>query len=164
MRHFMKKPLALIIEPLIFIHIATAMLWGQATTSLRGAGAIVPAAHVGLANTETRIARTTASGADGSYEFLELLPGKYRLQVSISGFRTYVRDGIQLLVRTPATLTVTLEVGKRTETIEVSGEAPVVNTTDATVGGAIGENQVKQLPLEARDVAGLYSLQPGVVY
>jgi len=165
----MKKLLSLMIESLILILIAAAMLWGQATTSLRGtisdaSGAVVPAAKVALTNTDTSSTRVTSTSPEGTYEFLQVLPGNYRLAVEATGFRKYVRQSVELLVNTPATVNVTLEVGHPTEVVSVSGEALVLNTTDASIGNAINETQVKQLPLEARDVAALYSMQPGVAY
>jgi hypothetical protein len=142
---------------------------GQATTSLRGtiwdqSGAVIPDTKVVLRNPSTGVDRATTSGADGSYQFLQVLPGTYQLSVEKSGFRTYLRTDLQLLVNTPATMNVTLEVGAQTQMVAVTAETPLLNTTDASLGVAIGENQVKQLPLEARDVAGLYSMEPGVVY
>jgi hypothetical protein len=143
--------------------------WGQATTSLRGlvvdqSGGAVPGAQVELTNPATGLERATRTGPAGVYEFLQLPPGTYRLTVTANGFRNYEQTGIQLLVNTPATVNATLEVGGATQVVSVTAEAPALNTTDATLGNAITENQVKQLPLEARDVAALYSLQPGVVY
>lgn len=149
--------------------LAAGLAWGQAMTSLRGtisdpSGAVIPGAQVRLVNVDTGLERNTVSGADGGYEFLQVLPGKYRLTAEAAGFRKYVMEKIELLVNTPATLNVTLEVGHPTEVVSVSAEATVLNTSDASLGVAIGENQVKQLPLEARDVAGLYSMEPGVMY
>ena len=74
------------------------------------------------------------------------------------------RTGLQLLVNVPSSVDVTLQVGTLATRIEVSGQAPVVNTTDATLGIAFGENQVKELPLEGRNVPDLLTLQPGVAY
>ncbi len=82
----------------------------------------------------------------------------------MEGFRRYEQKGIQLLVNTPATLNPTLDIGTGTETVEVTSEAPAVNTTDATLGNAFNEHQVKELPLEGRNVPDLLSLQNGVAY
>lgn len=71
---------------------------------------------------------------------------------------------MQLLVNTPATLNVTLEVGTTTETVEVSAQATTLNTTDASLGNAFNETQIKQLPMDARNVPDLLSLQAGVAY
>jgi hypothetical protein len=127
-------------------------------------GAAIVGAKLTLVNTEKGIQRQTESGSAGEYEFLQLPPGTYSLAVEKAGFKKYERKGIQLLVNTPATVSVTLEVGAAAETIEVTAEAAPINMTDASLGIAFGENQVKQLPLEGRNVPDLLSLQAGVVY
>jgi len=149
--------------------LTSSLAWGQATTSLRGivsdqSGAVIPNVKVTLTNTATGFERTTTTGADGSYEFVQALPGTYRLVVEVEGFRKLQRDNVQLLVNSPATVNVSLEVGRRTDTVSVTAEAPLLNTTDASLGIAFNENQVKQLPFESRNVVDLLSLQPGVAY
>ena len=149
--------------------ITSPLALGQATTQLRGtvtdpSGAVIPGSNVTLMSPETGFTRTAKSGPDGVYEFLLVPPGKYRLEVEAGGFRKYVQEGIELLVKLPATVNVTLEVGAATQTIEVTTQAPLLNTSDATIGSAFGEKQVEELPLEARQVAALYSLQPGVAF
>jgi Carboxypeptidase regulatory-like domain len=145
-------------------------MWGQVgTTSLRGtimdkSGAVVAGATVNLTDSQLGVHRTTVSNSAGGYEFLSLQPGTYLLKVEAAGFRGYDQRNIQLLVNNPTTLNVTLEVGSRTETVEVSALGETINTTDASLGVAFGENQVKQLPLESRNVGDLLSLQAGVVY
>ena len=86
------------------------------------------------------------------------------MTVEAPGFKKYEAKNLQLQVNTPATLNVALEVGEMAETIAVSGETPLLNTVDASIGSVMTQNQVKELPLEGRNVAGLYALQPGVVY
>jgi hypothetical protein len=139
------------------------------TTSLRGSvldasGGAVPGASVKLADPELGVQRGTVSNETGQYEFLSLQPGTYALSVEVRGFRKYEQKNIQLLVNNPATLNVVLQVGMNTEIVEVSAQGQTINTTDATIGVAFGENQVRQLPLESRNVGDLLSLQAGVVY
>jgi hypothetical protein len=93
-----------------------------------------------------------------------LQPGIYNLTIELKGFRKFEQKGLQLLVNNPATLNVALQVGASTETVEVSAQAQPLNTTDASIGVAFGENQVKQLPLDGRNVPELLTLQPGVAY
>jgi len=145
------------------------LAWSQALTSLRGtvsdqSGAVIPGAKVTLTNVDTGISRVTNSGSDGVYELLQVLPARYRLSVEAPGFRKYVRENIELLVNTPSTVNVVLEVGHATEVVSVSGEAPLLNTADATLGNTFDEKQVLQLPIESRNVVDLLSLQPGVVF
>jgi hypothetical protein len=165
----MKRTMRVVFSIAVVTLLLASQAWGQATTSLRGtvsdpSGAVVPSVQLQLTNTDTGVTRMTSTGASGDYEFLQVLPGHYSLKADAAGFRTFVLEKISLLVNTPATVNVTLQVGTRTETVSVTAEAPLLNTTDASLGNAISETQVRQLPMEARDVAGLYSLQPGVVY
>jgi hypothetical protein len=139
------------------------------TTSIRGSitdksGGVIPGAQVKLSSRELAVERTTATTSSGQYEFLALQPGTYDLTVEAKGFRKSEQKGIELLVNNPTTLNLTMEVGTSTETVEVSAQSETLNTTDASIGVAFGENQVKQLPLESRNVGDLLSLQAGVVY
>src|SRR2546430_3020004 len=110
-----------------------------ATTSLRGTvtdakGALVQGAVVTLNNQATDYSRTTKSGNDGVYQFLEVPPATYTLTVATPGFATLKQDKVTLQVSQPATLDVVMQVKGTTEVVEVSGEAPLVNTTDASQG------------------------------
>ncbi|HTZ49821.1 MAG TPA: TonB-dependent receptor [Verrucomicrobiae bacterium] len=139
------------------------------TTSVRGtvtdkSGAVVAGATVTLDEPSLNVQRTATSSATGGYEFPALQPGTYSLTVTAPGFRKYEQKNIELLVNVPTTLNVLLQVGATTETVEVSAISQTINTTDASLGVAFGENQVKQLPLESRNVGDLLSLQAGVVY
>lgn len=139
------------------------------TTSLRGTiedktGAVITGATVKLTEPSLGVERNTVSSSTGFYEFPALQPGTYSLRVEAPGFRAYDQKNIQLLVSSPATINVTMQVGSTTETVEVSALGETLNTTDASIGVPFGENQVKQLPLESRNVGDLLSLQAGVVY
>ena len=146
------------------------LVWAQTgTTSLRGtvtdkSGATVAQAKVRLTNPERGLERTTTSGPTGEFEFLQLQPNTYQLNVEMTGFRKYEQKNVQLLVDVSATIKVTLDVGAMTETVEVSAEGATINTSDASLGNAFTELQVKELPLEGRNVPDLLSLQAGVAY
>ena len=156
---------------LIFISLTLVGLIAaqSGTTSLRGtvtdpSTAALAGATVSLSSAERGFSRSVTSGASGEYEFLQLQPGKYQLTVEMPGFRKAEKKEISLLVDTPATLNVKMEVGTATEVVEVSADAVVINTSDATLGNAFNETQVKSLPLEGRNVPDLLSLQNGVAY
>jgi Carboxypeptidase regulatory-like domain/TonB dependent receptor len=143
--------------------------WGQATTSVRGtvidpSGRAVGGASVVLANSESKVERTTTTGEQGEYQFLFVPPGTYKLAVTASGFRRYEQTDLQLLVNTPTTANVQLTIGGASETVTVTAEAPALNLVDASLGNSFDEVQVKQLPLEGRNVPDLLSLQAGVAY
>ena len=139
------------------------------TTSLRGivfdkSGAVIDGATVTVRSNSQAVVRESVTKNLGAYEFRSLPPGDYSLSVDAPGFRHYLQAGLQLLVDSPATANVTLELGSANETVEVLGQNETLNTSDASLGNAFNENQVKQLPLEGRNVPDLLSLQAGVIY
>lgn len=140
-----------------------------ATSSLRGTltdpkGAVMSGVTLTLNNTATGFSRTTKSGSDGAYQFLEVPPATYVLVVSATGFATVKQDHVVLQISQPATLDIAMQVRGTTETVEVSSEAPQVNTTDATMGNAFTTRQIIDLPFEGRNPVEMLSLQPGVTY
>ena len=137
------------------------------SSSLRGtvtdpSGGALQGASVLITNEESKSTRTATTGEVGDYTFVVLPPGTYTLIVSATGFARYQQTGIQLLVNTPATANVRLKVGSVTENVNVTGEAPALNLVDASIGNPFNETQVKQLPLDGRNVPDLLSLQAGV--
>jgi len=136
------------------------------TSSISGrvldqAGAVIPGVTVHLTSA-TGVERTAISNDVGLYQFLQVAPGNYTLRAELSGFKTAVRSNLQLLVDTPRTLDLTLEIGELTETVTVEAGAVKLNTTDATLGNTFEAKRIIELPLESRNVANLLSLQPGV--
>jgi hypothetical protein len=118
---------------------------------------------VTLDNSSLGISLSMKTDKDGGYQFLELRPTTYTVTVTSSGFATIRQTGLQLLVATPRTEDFKLELASVSTTIEVTGAAQTINTTDATLGNAFGSAQIGALPFEGRDPAGMLSLQPGVV-
>jgi len=150
--------------------LAAAGTWAQTgTTSLHGVvtdktGATISGAKVILINSALGLTRESATPSTGEYEFLALPPGAYTLVIEKGGFRKYEERNLQLLVNSPSTVNAILEVGAASETVEVSAQTETLNTTDASLGIAFDENQIKQLPLEAGNIPELLSLQAGVTY
>ena len=153
--------LALLLPCLLFAQTGTTSLHGTITDK---SGAALAGARIMISNPQTHLERTTTSGDAGGYDFLALPPGDYTLTVERDGFRRYEQAHVELLVNLPATQNVTLQVGSVSQTVEVSATVVALNTTDASIGNAFNQNQVKQLPLEGRNVPDLLSLQPGVAY
>jgi len=127
-------------------------------------GNSVADARVTLRRQEGAISRTVFSAADGSFQALQLAPGRYELRVEKSGFKTLVREDLELAVRTPATLELRMEIGSVVESVTVNANPSKINLSDASLGNTFDQRQITQLPLEARNVTFLLSLQPGVVY
>ncbi len=155
---------------LLVLMLTAAGVWAQSSSSsLRGvvtdkSGASIVGAKVTLSNVGQALQRQITTGQAGEYEFISLPPGKYALAVEMANFSKFEQRNIQLLVNTPATVNVTLEIGAASQTVEVTAQAATLNTSDASLGNAFGENQVKQLPLEGRNVPDLLTLQAGVAY
>src|SRR5215467_2317762 len=155
--------------PLLSLALPYSALSQTSSTSLQGtvtdaSGGAVAGATISLVNSESKTERTAASDAQGEYRFLLLSPGTYTLRVNAKGFSGYEQKGLQLLVSTPATANVQLKIGQSSETVTVTSEAPALNTVDASLGNSFDETQVKQIPLDGRNVPELLSLQAGVAY
>jgi hypothetical protein len=144
--------------------------WAQAgTTSLRGTimdakGAVIAGAEVTLSNPATGFSRVVKTNNSGEYVFAQLPPATYVLTATAPGFGRSRAANLVLAVNQPATLNLTLSVKVQETIIEVTATAPLVNTTDATVGNAFNSEQLINLPSEGRDPVAILSLQPGVVY
>lgn len=125
-------------------------------------GAAVAGAQVSLINVGTAIRFTAASNALGQYRFLFLNPGTYRLTAELSGFRTLVREGLELSTNQAATLDVALQLGAQAETITVGAEAPLLEAEKADRGGVVLTRNLAELPMITRTPILLATLSPGV--
>ncbi len=164
--HFLAKVSVFFCLTLILISNSSAQ---TGTTSLHGtvtdkSHAVIAGARITLINSSQNFSRQATTSSTGEFEFLALPPGTYALTVQKDGFSKYEETSLQLLVNVPTTVSVVLQVGAVTSQVVVSAQSENINTTDASLGIAFGENQVKQLPLESRNVPDLLSLQAGVVY
>src|SRR6187401_804488 len=126
-------------------------------------GGVIPGATVVLTNTATNDRREGVTGADGTYRFVNLVPGTYRLDVELVGFQRYVRDQIVVNVQSTPRIEATLQLGSLQETVSVTGEAPLLQTENASVGTVVGSRAVQELPLNGRNVLNLIAVAPTVV-
>jgi hypothetical protein len=154
----------------VAMHLVIAVpAFTQVVSSLGGritdtSGAVIEHADVLLISLDDASRREEVSNGQGDYQFRQLKPDKYSLTVTAQGFATFTKENIELLVASPATLNVTLEVGGTLQQETVSGVQPMLNATDATLGNVFTSEQIPELPLEGRNVLLLLSLQPGVGY
>ena len=125
-------------------------------------GAVVPGATLTIKNTETGATRSITTDDGGRYRVPALPLGHYEVNVERQGFTTELRSGIELTVGREAVVDFSLKVGNVQETVKISGEAPLVQTTNATIEGLVDERTVRELPLNGRDVFQLTTLQVGV--
>jgi len=151
----------------VVLALATGLVYGQAFTSLSGTvgdatGAMVPSAAVAISNVQTGAQREATTDNAGRYSFAQVLPGTYKVTAKAQGFSEFVLNTVELLVNSPATINITLQVGAVTQSVQVEAAAVRLNTTDASLGNAIGTTAIVELPFFARNVTGLLQYQPGV--
>ncbi len=125
-------------------------------------GGAVAGAKVSLINEGTNTTRETQTSATGEYLFLEVPVGSYEIDVTAAGFKKYARKGIVLVLNEIAGVDVALQLGGATETVEVSGAPPVIDTTTTQLGAVMTDQSVRELPLSTRNTYQLLQLQPGV--
>ena len=141
----------------------------QSTSSLNGSvtdpsGATVAGAKITLTDPATGLQRATTSSGAGLYQFLDVPPGDYRLEATAGGFAPYTASKVTLVVKTPSTIHIRLQVAGVAESVTVEGVAPLINRTDASLGNVVEQDQIAELPIADRNVVQLLSLQPGVAY
>jgi len=125
-------------------------------------GAAVPAANVRIVNSGTNAAYNTTSNEAGNFTAAALQVGSYSVTVEKEGFKRINRSGITLQVDQRAALAMQLEIGATSESIDVIGEAPLVDTSSATVGKVVESRRITDLPLNGRNALALVMLTPGV--
>lgn len=151
--------IALLSSPTLFAQSTGGRIRGTVTDQ---SGATVTAAKVVITNQATGSQRDTETGANGEYMFLEVPVGTYEIEINQTGFKKYLRKGIAVDLNQILSVDVILQVGTATETIEVTGAPPLVDTTSTQLGAVVGERAVSELPLAQRDTYQLLQLQPGV--
>jgi len=140
----------------------------QATGSIAGlitdqSGAVMPGVTVDAVNVATGRTRTSVSGADGFFSIPLLQPGRYDVKATLAGFKPVARPAVDVSVGDTARVDITLTVGGLEESLVVKAEAPLVETSHATLGITIDRQKVVELPLNGRNFTQLGTLIPGVV-
>jgi hypothetical protein len=125
-------------------------------------GATVPGATVTLANPSVSFSRQVTTADSGLYTFTLIPPGNYQLRVEKTGFNTFLQSNIVLAVGQSSTLNAQLQVGNVNQTVEVTSQAPVLNTGSADLGAEVSSKQAVELPLNIRNVYGLVELDSSV--
>jgi Carboxypeptidase regulatory-like domain len=125
-------------------------------------GAVVSGVKVSLINDATGTMRETQTNEGGDYSFVEVTPGTYHTEFEANGFKKNVRRGIILDVNQVITLNMILQLGATQEVVDVTSEAPLVDTTSTQLGAVVNNRSVNELPLNQRDTYQFLQLQPGV--
>lgn len=155
---------------LLFILLA-GLVWpahAQSTATLQGmvtdpAGGAVPNAKVVATNEGTVVQSNTTTDSAGAFLFSSLPIGLYKVEFSAPGFQTTVFSGLKLDVATTVTKNVQLNIGQASQTVEVTAEEPLVDTSNNTMGQVINDKTVQQIPLNGRHFTDLSLLTTGTI-
>jgi hypothetical protein len=148
---------------LLILLLAATNGWAQATAQINGtvadsSGGILPGATVVAIQTETGARREAVTDENGAYALTNLPIGPYRLEVTLSGFRTFQQTGIVLTVNSNPVIPIQLQLGSLEETVSVEAAAPLVETRNPAVARVIDNEAIEALPMEGRNVASLVTL------
>jgi hypothetical protein len=148
--------------------VSAASLHAQGYGTISGtvtdpSGAVVPGASVIATEVQTGNATNTTSGRDGRYVFPTLLPSGYSLSVAAAGFELYSQRGIVLEADQALTVNIVLKIGSQTQVVNVSADAPQVDTTTGTLSQVINQDSLNDMPMNGRAAASLVTLVAGVV-
>jgi len=125
-------------------------------------GAVLAGVTVRLLNPGTGVVRDTNTNSSGDYTFVEVAPGTYLVEFEQTGFKKVVQKDVTVNVNQVVTLNSVLQLGQAKEVVEVSSEAPLVDTTSTQLGTVVNDRAIVQLPLNERNTYQFLSLQPGV--
>jgi hypothetical protein len=126
-------------------------------------GAAVAKAAVTLTNLDNAQKRNIETDSSGNYTFVNILPGRYKLEGEKTGFKKFVREPIVVQIESGLRVDVSLQVGAQTETVEVSGEAPFLQPETTSLGQVVEQRTLTEMPLNGRNPLALVGLAPGVV-
>ena len=125
-------------------------------------GAVLAGVKVTAINEATGVTRDTLTNGSGDYGFPEVPVGSYRLEFDLSGFKKNIQRAVTVDLNQVVTLNMIMQIGENKEVVEVSSEAPLVDTTSTQLGTVVNDRAIAQLPLNERDTYQFLSLQPGV--
>ena len=144
---------------LLFAQSTGGRILGRVSDS---SGAVLAGVTVTVVNQATGVAQESVSGESGDYAFPQVPVGVYRVEFDHAGFKKNVRRDVNVDLNQVVTLNMVMQIGEARETVDVTSEAPLVDTSSTQLGAVMDERQVSQLPLNARDTYQLLQLQPGV--
>ena len=151
-----------------FAIVAAPLLAQSGTSSIAGlvkdeSGASVPGAEVKVVNQNTGIALETATNGEGLYRVSALVPGTYRVEISLDGFDRVVRGPLTLEVGQTLAIDVLLQIGKQVDAVNVVAVAPILDSQSSNIAQTVTRDMIAALPLPNRAASSLVSLAPGVI-
>src|SRR6266404_2262908 len=126
-------------------------------------GGVVSGATVTVGDTDRGVTKTLVTNDAGEYSAPTLNPGKYKVRAEAKGFKTIERENIVLEVGKEVRVDMTLAPGAVSDTITITESVPLVETTNAVLGGTINNADLNDMPLNGRNYQNLLSLRPGIV-
>jgi len=126
-------------------------------------GAAISEAAVTLTNLGTAETHKTTTDSSGNYTFVNLVPGRYRVEAVKTGFKNFAREPIIVEIESGLRVDIAMQVGAQSETVEVTGEAPMLQPETNSLGQVIAPRTVNELPLNGRNPLALVALSAGVV-
>ena len=125
-------------------------------------GAVVPNVKITMTDTERGVSVSTITNQDGVYVINNLIPSTYRITAESPGFETHQLNSFPLAAKQEAIVNITMRLGATNQTVEVQGEAQMVDPSNATLGGVVNNKAIIDLPLVNRNVLTLMAIEPGV--
>jgi hypothetical protein len=127
-------------------------------------GAAVSNARVTITTVRTNVSNASKTDDEGNYSILYLPPGLYTVVVEVQGFKKLIREGIEVRIADKLALDLTLEVGGAEQTVNVTADAPLLESTTASAGQVIDRRRISELPLSDGNPFTLTRLAPGIGY
>jgi hypothetical protein len=126
-------------------------------------GGVISGATITIIDKDRGVARSLTSDVAGEYNAPQLLPGTYTVRVEANGFKKLERENVELGVGKEVRVDMTVQPGTQAQTVTVTEAIPLVETTNATLGGTLNNSDINDLPLNGRNFQSLLGLRPGVM-
>jgi len=154
---------------IVLVFTTALSLYGQSTygtvdgTVMDPSGAAVAGADVTLTNTGTQEKHTQATGGTGAYQFVNVIPGNYRLDITKPGFKHFARTNVVVQVQQDTHIDANLTVGQVSESVEVTAETPLLQAETSSLGQVVEERKADELPLNGRNIFNLITVSPAAI-
>src|SRR5262245_22885164 len=163
-----RAQMALTIIVTILLVLTSSMIaqtfYGSITGNVTdSSGAVVPNAKVSLSNLGTSERKIAETDSDGNFQFVNLVPGRYRVEIEKGGFKRYTRSEVVVEVQAAVRIDSTLQAGDVNEIVVITAQTPLLQPDTTSLGQIVDSRKVQEMPLNGRNVLNLVSLVPGVV-
>jgi Carboxypeptidase regulatory-like domain len=162
----LKSKTTYLVVTLLLSLFTTIQLWGQDSGTLTGtvtnaSGSAVPQANVTVKNNDTGMSQSVITNQSGGFTITNLAPGTYTVSVEVTGYRRLSQENVQIVAGQPVRLTLGMQAGSTSDTVEVAGDAPMIQDQNAEISRAYNSRIISQLPLQDRNSEQLVELMPG---